>query len=150
MARTIAKLMRVLIDTNVVLDYLLDREPFAEAAAGVWEAHRQRRIEAYISAITPINIFYIARKLTGVDSALAVTRALISEFKIVTLNEDTLKHAINIHIKDYEGAVQISSAILSNLDAVVTRNLKDYSAVTAYHFYGKCGKLSLWLSNCRK
>jgi predicted nucleic acid-binding protein len=119
--------MRVLLDTNVVLDYLLDREPFAEAAAGVWEAHRQRRIEAFISAITPINIFYIARKLKGVDSALAITRALIVEFKIITLSESVLKHAISTSLKDYEDAVQIASAILSNLDAIVTRNLKDYS-----------------------
>lgn len=50
-------MMRVLLDTNVVLDYLLDREPFAEAAAAVWEAHRQGQIEAYLAAITPVNIF---------------------------------------------------------------------------------------------
>jgi len=120
--------MRVLLDTNVVLDYLLDREPFADAAADVWEAHRQGRIEAYISAITPINIFYIARKLKGVDSALSITRALIAEFRIITLDENVLKYAISVPQKDYEDAVQISSAILSNLDAIVTRNLRDYSA----------------------
>lgn len=128
MARTIAKLMRVLLDTNVVLDYLLDCAPFAEAAAGVWEAHRQGRIEAFISAITPINIFYIARKLKGVSSALAITRALIAEFKVITLNERILRYAISMPLKDYEDAVQIASAVLSNLDAIVTRNLKDYSA----------------------
>jgi predicted nucleic acid-binding protein len=49
---------RVLLDTNVVLDFLLDRAPFAEAAAEVWEANRQGRIEIYVSAITPVNVFY--------------------------------------------------------------------------------------------
>ena len=58
--------MRVLLDTNVVLDFLLDREPFADAAAALWEAGRNGQIENYVSALTPVNVFYIARKLKGV------------------------------------------------------------------------------------
>lgn len=61
--------MHVLLDTNVVLDFLLDRAPFAEAAAQLWEAQRQGRFVAYVSAITPVNIFYIARKLRGIALA---------------------------------------------------------------------------------
>jgi predicted nucleic acid-binding protein len=54
---------RVLLDTNVVLDFLLDRVPFADAAAALWQANDVGEITAYVSAITPINVFYIARKL---------------------------------------------------------------------------------------
>jgi len=49
--------MRVLLDTNVVLDFLLDRPPFAEAAAYLWQANEEGRIEAHISVITPVNVF---------------------------------------------------------------------------------------------
>ena len=54
---------RILLDTNVVLDFLLDRVPFADAAATLWQANDAGKITAYVSAITPVNVFYIARKL---------------------------------------------------------------------------------------
>ena len=60
---------RVLLDTNVVLDFLLDRVPFADAAAALWQANDAGDITAYVSAITPVNVFYIARKLKGVETA---------------------------------------------------------------------------------
>ena len=56
---------RVLLDTNVVLDFLLDRAPFADAAAALWQANDDGRIDAYVLVITPVNVFYIARKLKG-------------------------------------------------------------------------------------
>ena len=60
--------MRVLLDTNIVLDLILDRQPFAEAAASIWELNYQGKIEAYVSAITPINVFYVTRKMKGLSS----------------------------------------------------------------------------------
>lgn len=63
--------MRALLDTNIVLDFLLDRPPFAEAAAAIWDALAQKRFEGYVSAITPVNLFYIARKLKGAEMARA-------------------------------------------------------------------------------
>ena len=70
-------MIRVLLDTNVVLDFLLDREPFAEAAAAVWEANRKGRIETYVSAITPVNVFYVARKLKGIETARQLVESLL-------------------------------------------------------------------------
>ncbi len=67
--------MRVLLDTNVVLDFLLDRPPFAEAAAYLWQANEEGRIEAYVSVITPVNVFYIARKLKGAPVAKQLVEA---------------------------------------------------------------------------
>jgi predicted nucleic acid-binding protein len=64
-------MMRALLDTNAVLDFLLDRPTFAEAAAAIWEALVQKRFAGYVAAITPINLFYIARKLKGAEMARA-------------------------------------------------------------------------------
>jgi predicted nucleic acid-binding protein len=58
-------MMRILLDTDVVLDYLLDRAPFAAAASDIWQASEQGKLENFVSAITPINVFYIARKRKG-------------------------------------------------------------------------------------
>ncbi len=118
--------MRVLLDTNVVLDFLLDREPFAEAATEIWEANRQGRIEAYVSAITPVNIFYIARKLRGVEVARQIVEGLLNECRIAMVDRAVLQDAMMFSLKDYEDAVQLASAMRSRLDAIVTRNPKDY------------------------
>lgn len=74
--------MRVLLDTDVVLDLLLDREPFVEAAAALWELNGQNKVDAYISAITPVNVFYIARKLKGGDMARQIITKLLTALRV--------------------------------------------------------------------
>jgi predicted nucleic acid-binding protein len=70
--------MRVLLDTNVILDFLLDREPFSVSAELVWQAIQQGRVEGYISPITPVNEFYIARKMKGVEYARQLVVGLLN------------------------------------------------------------------------
>lgn len=62
--------MKVLIDTNVVLDVILDREPFVESAAALFGLVEVGRLQGYVSATTITNIFYIVRKLKGRQVAL--------------------------------------------------------------------------------
>ena len=117
---------RVLLDTDVILDVLFDRPQFVEPAAILWEAHEQGKIEGHISAITSVNVFYIARKLKDVETAkLAVTR-LIGTFRICAVNQSILQQAMLLPLSDYEDAVQLATAITYQLDAIITRNLKDY------------------------
>jgi predicted nucleic acid-binding protein len=118
---------RVLLDTNVVLDFLLDRAPFAEAAAEVWEANRQGRIEIYVSAITPVNVFYIARKLKGVAEAQGIVKGILTECEVALIDAGVLHDALALPLKDYEDAVQQASATRGGLDAIVTRNPLDYA-----------------------
>jgi predicted nucleic acid-binding protein len=70
--------IRALLDTNVVLDYFLDRAPFAAAAAEIWRANEEGRIATFVSVITPVNVFYVARKLTGVVRARQVVESLLA------------------------------------------------------------------------
>ncbi len=120
-------MIRVLLDTNVVLDFLLDREPFAEYAAAVWEANRRGEVVTYVSAITPVNVFYIARKLKGVEEARNVIEGLLLECRVALLDGAVLQDALTLPLKDYEDAVQYASAIQSQLDAIVTRDPNDYA-----------------------
>jgi predicted nucleic acid-binding protein len=57
--------MRVLFDINIILDLFLDRAPFADEAAALWQANADGRLEGFVSAITPVNLFYIARRLSN-------------------------------------------------------------------------------------
>jgi predicted nucleic acid-binding protein len=119
-------MIKVLLDTNVVLDLLLDREGFAEAAASIWDAHCRNEVEAYIAAITPINTFFIARKLKGADLAREYVSKLLGTLKICPLDHQSLLAAEILSLPDYEDSVQVASAMFNNLDAIITRDPKDF------------------------
>jgi predicted nucleic acid-binding protein len=117
---------RVLLDTDVILDVLLDRPQFVDQAGALWEAHEQGKIEGHISAITPVNVFYIARKLKDAETARLAVSRLIGTFRVCTVNHAVLRQATQLLLSDYEDAVQLASAMTWQLDAIITRNLGDY------------------------
>ncbi|MBP9500703.1 MAG: PIN domain-containing protein [Candidatus Promineofilum sp.] len=122
--------MRVLLDTDVILDLLLDRAPFADAAAALWLAHEREQLNAYIAAITPINLFYIARKLRDEETARKAIIELLAALNVCAIDQETLHSALLLPFRDYEDAVQHAAANTAGLDAIITRNTKDFSAAT--------------------
>jgi predicted nucleic acid-binding protein len=122
--------MRVLLDTDVVLDYLLSREPFAQAAGELLALNAQGTFDGYISGITPINVFYIARKIMGRDKLRQALDDLLLAVRICPVTHAVLRQALILPFADYEDAVQHASATASRLDALVTRNLDDYKNAT--------------------
>lgn len=118
--------MRVLIDTNIILDLFLQRPGFAEEAAALWEANGNRQIEGFVAAITPINLFYFARKTKGREQARQAVIDLLSSLRVCQLDQQTFQAALALPVSDYEDAVQIASAVNTPVEAIVTRNLKDY------------------------
>lgn len=123
-------MMRVLLDTNVVLDFLLDRSPFADAAAALWHANEDGRIEAYVSVITPVNVFYIARKLKGLPAARQLVESLVAACHVCGPDRDLLLAALSLPLKDFEDAVQVVSAQAEALEALVTRDPADYRGIS--------------------
>ncbi len=118
--------MRALIDTNVLLDLLLERPVFVGAADAVWQANVEGRFEGYISAITPVNLFYIARRLRDLTTATYVVSEVLKVFSVCPLDGTLLRQAHSLSFKDYEDAVQCVSAIGAGLDCIVTRNVSDF------------------------
>jgi len=117
---------RALLDTNVVLDFMLARLPFADAAAQVIEAHRAGRFQAFISPITPVNVFYVARKL-GAEQARATLEQILTEFAITPIDLILLRAAFMLPMPDYEDAVQTVCAIAEEADFIITRDVKDFA-----------------------
>lgn len=122
--------MRVLFDTDLVLDLLLDRDPFVDAAAAIFTLHEEGRISGYISGITIINVFYITRKLKGIMSARKAVEELLATMNVCPLDQLVLASAQRLAFTDYEDAVQHACATASGLDAIITRNLVDYKNAT--------------------
>jgi hypothetical protein len=118
--------MRVLLDADVVLDFVLEREPFAEAAGKLFELAAQGVCDAYVSAVTPVNIFYLGRKAKGGDATKQAISDLLAAVRVCTVDQNVLNAALTLPFADYEDAVQHASATASRLDAIVTRNLDDY------------------------
>ena len=123
-------MIRVLLDTNVILDFLMDRQPFADVSAAIWQANDAGRITAYVSVITPVNVFYIARKLQGAEIARGLVQSLLNSCRICSLGRSALLSALALPVKDFEDAVQVVSAQEEALDALVTRDTGDYKSVS--------------------
>jgi predicted nucleic acid-binding protein len=122
--------MRVLLDTDVVLDVILAREPFAKVAARLLDFNQQGLFEAYVSGITPINIFYIARKARTAGDLREAIKQLLLSVRVCPVDHAILTTALALPFSDYEDAVQHASATASQVDAIVTRNLDDYKHAT--------------------
>jgi len=126
--------MRVLLDSNVILDFILNRIEFFEEADEIFVRLQNMEFAAYVSAITPVNTFYTSRKELGKDAAFIAVQELLNLVEICQADKAVLQTAFLLGFSDYEDAVQCASAMAENLDGIVTRNSKDYktSPISVY------------------
>lgn len=122
--------MRVLIDTNIVLDVLLERQPFAEEATALFETVESGGIEGYVGAATLTDIFYIVRKGKGIETANQAISRILAVMQVCPVDRGILEQAILLNLADFEDAVQLACAIAANIDAIITRNAQDFAEAT--------------------
>jgi predicted nucleic acid-binding protein len=118
--------MKILIDTNIVLDLLLEREPFVENAIALFERIEQGDLEGAIAATTVTNIFYIIRKTEGREIAITAINRLLIGLRFCAVDKQTVETALNLGLKDFEDSIQLACATLNQLDGIVTRDRKDF------------------------
>lgn len=118
--------MKVLIDTNVLLDVLSRREPFYSDSAQVWTLAEQELIDAHIAAISVNNLYYIVRRLRDRQTADNVIDKLLDDFEIIELSRAILSQARAGDGNDFEDLIQYFSAIHAGCEVVVTRNKQDF------------------------
>lgn len=125
--------MKVLIDTNIILDVLCARPDFLEASAKVWKLCEVNKIEGVISALTVPNIVYILRKELTPEKTQQLIQQITMIFKVIDLKAVDLINAAEMYTSDYENAVQMCQAKRIKADFIVTRNIKDFkdSKITA-------------------
>lgn len=119
--------LHVLVDTNVVLDLLLMRQPWLTDAQPMWEAHDAGRLHAYLLASVLTDIFYICRKQVGVERARQAVEACLRGLIIVAVDRPLIASAIALPGSDFEDNVQIACAQSAGLDLIVTRNIIDFA-----------------------
>jgi len=119
--------MKLLIDTNIILDYLMKREPWAEAAQEIILAIAEEKIEGYITANSLTDIYYLLRKHLGKkEQAKHVLTGLIEIIKILDVNGADCEKALKLDMTDFEDALLICCGERNKVDHIVTRNLKDF------------------------
>jgi predicted nucleic acid-binding protein len=119
--------VRVLIDINIVLDFLLQREPFFQDAELLFQAIDAGQVIGYVTATTLTNIFYISRKHTrSVEQARQAVSETMTAMVICPIDRAVLESAFNSGLVDFEDAVQIFGAVAQKLDAILTRDNKGF------------------------
>ena len=104
--------MRSLIDTNIVLDLILERKPFVQNALLLFEHVENGSLEGYIAATTITNIFYIIRKSAGREGALAAVNRLVLMLRLCAVDRQTIETALETGLKDFEDGIQLACATI--------------------------------------
>lgn len=122
--------MRVLFDTNVVLDFLLDRKPFSAVAARLVARVERGEIEGLLGATTVTTLHYLLAKEIGPDRALDSVRKLLTLFRAAPVDGRVLALALELPFEDFEDAVLHEAARLVGARLIVTRNGDDFAGAT--------------------
>jgi predicted nucleic acid-binding protein len=122
--------VKVLIDTNVIVDVALEREPFYAESDRILTFVEEGQIQGYVSASTFSDLYYIIRRDKGRDWTLDFLRQLATFCQVATVDNSVISIALTCNFKDFEDAIQYSTAVINLIDAIVTRNPRDFPVNT--------------------
>jgi predicted nucleic acid-binding protein len=117
---------RLFIDTNVLLDHLLDRQPFADDATELWSMSERGQIIGCVSAISFNFVYYIVRHASNERTAKRAIKSLRDIFEIIEVDTQIINQAIDSGFKDFEDGIQHACAQRAGTQAIITRNLADF------------------------
>jgi len=117
---------RVLFDTNVVLDVLLDRQPYAEASSAAWAAVETGLAEGLVAAHAVTTLHYLVRKEMGAVKAKRIISAVLKVFGVAAVDGAVVQEALELPLSDFEDAVTAAAARSAGCMYVVTRDPKGF------------------------
>ncbi len=119
--------MRVLLDTNVLLDALLQRTPWHLQADAVLAAAARGQVSCATTTLSLATLFYVGRKIVGAAAARAGVRNYLATFAILPIDKQILLAADAMPGRDFEDNIVIAAAVTASLDAIITRNVADFA-----------------------
>lgn len=119
--------MKLLIDANILLDVLQNREGFVKDSAMIWKLCETEKAEGYVSVLTFANLVYIMRKEMNPIKIREVLNQLSLIFEVTELTAADLTRAAELQCSDFEDAVQSVTAQKVHADYIVTRNVRDFT-----------------------
>lgn len=117
----------VFIDTNVIIDYLADREPFSEDAAMLFDQSLKGKLKIYVSILSFNNIYYILRRQFSHKECIKMLQALNEWTFMLDASKSMVIKSLQSDFGDFEDAIQYFTALSkSDISCIVTRNTKDF------------------------
>lgn len=122
---------KVLIDTDVILDFFFDRKPFSEEASRILSLCEKGEVKGFVTSIMLSNVYYLLRKTANHEKVIENLKMLMNIIDVTTTNKNTVIEALNSEFKDFEDALQNFSALNEKeIKVIITRNTKDYKSST--------------------
>ena len=117
---------KVYIDCNILIDWLLNREPFSYFATKIIELTEKKEIESYVSLLTLANTYYIISKTVNRKVADEFLRDSLKLFQFAYVTREIVEDAIEERFRDFEDDIHYHIAVENELDYLITRNVKDF------------------------
>lgn len=119
---------KVLIDTDVILDFFFDRQPYAEYAAQVIGLCETNKIKGFVTPVIFSNVYYLLRRTARHDKVIDNLKQLLGIIDVLAMDKEVVTNALNSGFKDFEDSLQNFAAMKHGaIDVILTRNLKDFS-----------------------
>jgi predicted nucleic acid-binding protein len=122
---------KIYLDSDIILDYLAERQPHHEAAAKIMNLLEMREVHGYVSSLIIWNLYYLLSKNYGASQARTTLQKFRKLVHILPVTEETIDAAFSSNMKDFEDAVQYFAFKKGEIDVFISRNLKDYPKNTA-------------------
>ena len=120
-------MINILIDTDVLLDFLYERESFCEDSSNVLNLCDLNKISGWLTPVILSNVYYMLRKSFSHNEVVVKLRELLKILNVISMNKDTVLSALNSEFTDFEDALQNYAAEYNGeINFIVTRNIKDY------------------------
>ena len=117
---------KIFVDSDVILDLLAKREPHYEYSARVFTLCDTKKIELYTTSLVFSNVYYILRKIVGIEKAKESLRKLRLLVRVMSVEEKEADLALNSKFSDFEDALQYYTAVKNKMAVLLTRNVKEY------------------------
>jgi predicted nucleic acid-binding protein len=115
------------IDTDVIIDFLIDRKPFSREAAIIFTLIEQKKLKGFSSSLTFSNLYYVLRKIGSHNKVISKLDSLSKMVGILKVEEQTIKNALSSGFPDFEDSIQYFSAVDNKkIDVIITRNIRDF------------------------
>ena len=118
---------KVFLDTDVILDLLANREPYAKDSATIFGLADENRIRIYTSSLSIANLHYLLCKFIARSEAKNLIKKTRILLHVMAVDERVIDLALTSNFKDFEDAIQYFTAIEHNINAIISRNIKDYT-----------------------
>ena len=125
--KSISSMTDLFIDTDVIIDFLIDRRPHSREAAILFTLIEQKKLRGYVSSLTFSNLYYVLKKIESHSRVISKLDSISKMLTILKVDQQTIKYALASGVQDFEDSIQYYCALeFRKVDVLITRNTKDY------------------------